>query len=252
MMTAIIIQARMGSSRLPGKMLRRLGDRSVLAEVIRRCRAIPGADVVCLACPEGTADDALAAEAEGAGATVFRGADNDVLARFAGAAEALGAEVVMRITGDKPLIDPEICGQLLRLRGEADADFASNSMPPGWPHGLDCEAFTGEVLARAAAEAHDAEDREHVTPWMRRHGELSRVNLAGPGGACVDLRWTLDYPEDMAFLEALFEKLAGGPAPPLYEDVMAVLNRHPEIAGINAGWSHLSRYSASEAAGSGG
>lgn len=252
MTTAIIIQARTGSSRLPGKVLRPLGGRSVIAEVIRRCQAVPGADVVCCALPEGTTDDALAYEVEQAGAAVSRGDENDVLARFACAAEALGANVVMRITGDKPLIDPQICGQLLQLRSEADAGFACNNMPPGWPHGLDCEAFTGEVLARAAAEAHGAEDREHVTPWMRRHGELTRVNLAGPGGACVDLRWTLDYPEDMAFLEALFEKLAAGPAMPLYEDVMAVLHRHPEIAEINAGWSHLSRYSASEAAGSGG
>ena len=247
MVTAIVIQARMGSSRLPGKVLRRLGERSVLAEVIRRCRAIPGADVVCCAGPEGAADDPLAAEAERAGATVFRGDETDVLARYAGAAQVLDADVVMRITGDKPLIDPEICGRLLRLRAEADADFACNNMPSGWPHGLDCEVFTGEALARADAKARQAEDREHVTPWLRRHADLRRVNLQGPGGDCVDLRWTLDYPEDLTFFEALFEKLAPGPAMPLYEDVMAVLGRHPEIAAINARWSHLSRFAASSA-----
>lgn len=245
MVTAIVIQARMGSSRLPGKVLRRLGERSVIAEIIRRCQAIPGADVVCCASPEGAADDLLAAEAERAGATVFRGDEIDVLARYAGAARALGADVVMRITGDKPLIDPEICGQLLRLRAETDADFACNNMPSGWPHGLDCEAFTGDALARADNEARQAEDREHVTPWLRRHADLRRVNLQGPGRDCGDLRWTLDHPEDLAFLEALFEKLAPGPAIPLYEDVLAVLDRHPEIATINARWSHLSRFAAS-------
>jgi glutamate-1-semialdehyde 2,1-aminomutase/spore coat polysaccharide biosynthesis protein SpsF len=245
MVTAIIIQARMGSSRLPGKMLRLLGGRSILAEVIRRCRAIPSADAVCLASPEGATDDVLAVEAERAGATVFRGDANDVLSRFAGAAEALGAHVVMRITGDKPLIDPEICGRLLRLRAEADADFACNNMPAGWPHGLDCEAFTSEALARADCEAETAEDREHVTPWLRRHAGLRRVNLQGPGGDCVDLRWTLDYPEDLAFLKALFEKLPPAPAMPLFNDVMAVLDRHPEITAINACWQHLSRYAAS-------
>ncbi len=247
MVTAIIIQARMGSSRLPGKVLRRLSERSVLAEVVRRCRAIPGADVVCCAAPEGAADDALAAEAEAAGATVFRGDETDVLARYAGAARVLGADVVMRITGDKPLIDPQICGRLLRLRAETDADFACNNMPSGWPHGLDCEVFTGEALARADREAEAAEDREHVTPWLRRQPGLCRVNLEGPGGDCVALRWTLDYPEDMAFLEALFEKLAPGPDMPLYDDVMAVLDRHPEISEINARWSHLSRFAVSSA-----
>lgn len=245
MVTAIIIQARMGSSRLPGKVLRQLGGRSVLAEVIRRCQAIPGANVVGCASPEGVTDDPLAAEAERAGATVFRGNETDVLSRYAGAAQAFGADVVMRITGDKPLIDPEICGRLLCLRAEADADFACNNMPSGWPHGLDCEVFTCEALARADSEARQAEDREHVTPWLRRHANLRRVNLQGPGGDCVNLRWTLDYPEDLAFFEALFEKLAPGPAMPLYEDVMAVLDRHPEIATINACWSHLSRFATS-------
>jgi spore coat polysaccharide biosynthesis protein SpsF len=245
MVTAIIIQARMGSTRLPGKVLRWLGDQSVLSEVIRRCQAIPGADVVCVASPEGATDDPLTVEAERAGATVIRGDEIDVLTRFSNAAKVLGADIVMRITGDKPLIDPEICGQLLRLRAESDADFACNNMPSGWPHGLDCEAFTSEALVRADREAMAAADREHVTPWLRRHPDLRRVNLQGPGGDCVDLRWTLDYPEDLTFFEKLFEKLAPYPAMPLYEDVMSVLDRHPEITSINARWSHLSRFATS-------
>ncbi len=247
MVTAVIVQARTGSSRLPGKVLRLLGERTVLAEVLRRCYAIPGADVVCCAAPEGADDDPLAAEAERAGAVVFRGHETDVLDRYAGAAEAVGADVVMRITGDKPLIDPEVCGMVLRLRGETGADFACNNMPPGWPHGLDCEAFTSDTLIRAQAEASEPDDREHVTPWMRRHPDLRRTNLDGPGGACVEMRWTIDYPEDLTFFTALFDKLAPDPGMPLYEDVMAVLERHPEIAAINARWRHLSRFAASSA-----
>lgn len=245
MVVAIIVQARMGSSRLPGKVLERLNDRTVIAEVLRRCQSIPGADVVCCAIPQGADDDPLAAEIERAGAIVFRGHESDVLDRYARAAEAVAADVVMRVTGDKPLIDPVICGKVLELRDAADADFSCNNMPAGWPHGIDCEAFTFDVLARAASRARDAEDREHVTPWIRRQTDIKRVNLDGPGGGNVDLRWTLDYPEDLAFFTALFDTVPSEIDMPLYQDIMRILEKRPDIAALNARWRHLSRYSAS-------
>ncbi|NNG04292.1 MAG: NTP transferase domain-containing protein, partial [Inquilinus sp.] len=118
MTVAVIVQARRASTRLPDKVLKRLAGETVLSHVLRRCAAVPGADAVCCAIPDDPACDALAGEAGRAGATVFRGSEQDVLARTAGAAEALGAGTVLRVTSDCPLIDPEICGQVLALHRE--------------------------------------------------------------------------------------------------------------------------------------
>lgn len=233
MTTAVIVQARAGSTRLPGKVLMDLGGRSALARVLERCRAIPGADVVCCCVPEGADDDAVAAEAARAGAEVTRGPERDVLARYLIAARDLGAETIMRVTSDCPLIDPDVCAAVLRLREEAEADYAANNMPPSWPHGLDCEAFTIEALDEAAATAIAAEDHEHVTPWIRRNRAYRRVNLAGPGGELTGQRWTLDYPEDLAFLRALYDRLPEGDTGRSWRTAAAIVGNEPQLALIN-------------------
>lgn len=231
--TAVIVQARYGSTRLPGKVLEDLAGHTVLEHVLHRCRAIPGADLVCCAVPIGASSDRVADEARRAGASVYRGDEHDVLARYYGAAREADATVVMRVTSDCPLIDPQVCGAVLRLRAERGADYVCNNMPRTGPHGLDCEAFTFAALERAAREASDASSREHVTPWLRSHPQLVRLNLpAEPQG--LELRWTLDYPEDLAFLRALFPLLPPWPAIPASGEVMRILARHPEIARINA------------------
>jgi spore coat polysaccharide biosynthesis protein SpsF (cytidylyltransferase family) len=244
--TAIIVQARMTSTRLPDKVLMELAGRSVLWHVLKRCQAIPGADVVCCAIPEGKGQEPVPDEAQSAGAVVFRGSESDVLGRYQAAARHLGATTVMRVTSDCPMIDPELCGQVLRLRREAGADYACNNMPRSWPHGLDCEAFTAVALARAAAEAREPYDREHVTPWLRRERSLRQINLPGPGGAIADERWTLDYPEDFAFLAALFELLPPPPAMPSMNEALEQLRLHPEIASINAAY-RLANHSQNDA-----
>jgi glutamate-1-semialdehyde 2,1-aminomutase/spore coat polysaccharide biosynthesis protein SpsF len=127
-----------------------------------------------------------------------------------------------------------LCGAVLALCGPDAADFASNNTPASWPHGLDCEAFTGALLATAASSALDPYEREHVSPWMRKAPGLRHANVAGPGGALPEHRWTLDYPEDLAFFEALFPLLPPAPAIPTTEVVLAVLDAHPAIALINA------------------
>lgn len=231
--TAVIVQARMGSSRLPGKVLKPLAGDPVVCHVLRRARAISGADVVVLATTTDPGDDLLAELALRQGVEVFRGSEQDVLDRYLGAAGQVGANTVMRITCDCPVIDPKICDEVLRLRASRQADFACNTLPPRWPHGLDCEAFTFELLKHAAAKAREPEEREHVTIWMRRQPGLARVNLPGSGGMIAQHRWTLDYPEDLAFFEALFEYLPSPPAMPGWREILAIVQQHPEIAVIN-------------------
>lgn len=223
----------MGSSRLPGKVLMPLAGRTVLAHVLDRCHAIDGIDVVCCATTPAATDDSVAAEAERCGAVTIRGSETDVLARYHQAAEVLGAGVVMRVTSDCPLLDPGVAAAVLALRAAEGVDYAANNMPPTWPHGLDCEAFTAAALAAAVENTRDPYEREHVTPWIRTNPRVSRANLSGPGGAVADHRWTLDYPEDMAFLRALFEHLPSPPARPGMDEVLEILDRNPDIASIN-------------------
>jgi spore coat polysaccharide biosynthesis protein SpsF (cytidylyltransferase family) len=225
----------MASTRLPGKVLERLRGDTVLAHVLRRCAAIDGVDMVCCAIPDDADCDAVAEEAERCGALVFRGSERDVLDRYHRAAMACGADVVMRVTSDCPLIDPGVCASLLRLFKDEAVDYACNNAPRGWPHGLDCEVFSAAALARAAAEASTPDEREHVTPWLRTHPDIARVNLAGPGGDLTTMRWTLDYPEDLAFLRALCARLPAPPKIPEYEEIVMQLRANPDIAAINAG-----------------
>ena len=233
--TVIVVQARSTSTRLPGKVLLPLAGRSVLWHVLTRCRAVPGVDAVVCAIPDSEPDPRLAAEAKAAGATVVAGSESDVLARFLAAARAVDATTVMRVTSDCPVIDPAICRLVLDALTESGADYACNNVAPRtWPHGLDCEAFTRAALERAALEASQPEDFEHVTPWLRRAADVARVAVTGPGGPAASLRWTLDYPEDYAFFEALFARLPAPPALPGQDEILALLARHPEIAALNA------------------
>lgn len=234
MTTAVIVQARVGSTRLPGKVLKPLAGTTVLEEMLRRCRAIPGADVVVCAIPDGGADDVLIEPARRAGAVVTRGSASDVLARYRKAADIVAARIVMRVTSDCPLLDPGLCGQVLALRDEMDVDYATNNMPPGFPHGLDCEAFTAEALRRADADARAPYEREHVTPWLRNDATVTRAALAGPGGAPTQQRWTLDFPEDYAFFQAVFARLPAPPAIPDWRETLAIIDADPSLSAINA------------------
>lgn len=234
MRTVAILQARTGSSRLPGKVLADLGGKPVLVHCVERAKMIDGVDAVCLATTTATADDAVATLVDTiSGVTLFRGSENDVLNRYLGAARETEAQIVLRLTCDCPLIDPSVCAAVIALRAETDAPYAANVMRREWPHGLDCEAFLMTGLESAATHATEPYDREHVTPYIRRHAGDRAVDLAGPGGRAARQRWTLDYQEDLDFLRALFPHLPLGRMTG-WQEVMNVIEKNPELAAINA------------------
>lgn len=230
--TVAIVQARNSSTRLPGKVLANLGGRPMLHHVIERCRAVPGVDVVCCATVEGIEGDGIQAAAESVGAVVFRGELDDVLGRYYAAARMLDASVVVRVTSDCPLIDPEVCGEVLALQREAEADLACNNLCGTWPYGLDCEVFSYSWLARAAAEATAPEEREHVTPYIRLHPEAKVVDLAGPGRN--GHYFAVDRPDDLAFVSAIVAQLPDGPAGWSYRTVLSILEADPTLARLRA------------------
>ena len=224
----------MGSTRLPGKVLLPLAGHSVLWHTLTRCAAVTEANLVCCAIPTGVECDPVAEEAARSGATVSRGPQNDVLSRYLAAANEADADVILRVTSDCPVIDPEICADVLRARKQASADYACNNMPRRWPHGLDCEAFTRDALARAASAATAPDEREHVTPWLRNDPSVSRIHVPGPDAALARHRWTLDFPEDYRFFEALFALLPPPAHMARVNDILSVVEAHPEIRAFNA------------------
>lgn len=237
--SAIIVQARMESTRLPGKVLLPLAGRTVLSHVLERCQAVEGADVVCCAVPDAAVNDPVAEEADRCGVYVSRGSERDVLDRYYKAACDIGADVVMRVTSDCPMIDPAICAGVLGLLRTAQADYACNNMPPSWPHGLDCEAVTFAWLERSASEARHAYEREHVTQYVRNHPEARTANLPAPRNDIEHHRWTLDTPADYRFLTAMFERLPPDRASWDYRVPLSIVEEHPALTEINAGQDRL-------------
>jgi spore coat polysaccharide biosynthesis protein SpsF len=217
-----IVQARMGSTRLPGKVLAEVGGRPLLAHMLDRVAHVGTIDAAWVATTDEQRDDPIAALAETSGHAVFRGPELDVLARFAGAAEAAGAATVVRLTADCPLITPDAIDLVVGALAASDADLATNAPPHGrtWPDGADAEAFTRAALERAHAEATDPADREHVTRWFHDHGRVEVVHHEPPLG---DLRITVDTAEDLERVRRVIEaRPPGGPQATL-DDLLATL-----------------------------
>lgn len=236
MLRAIIVQARMTSTRLPGKVMADLAGRPLLERQLDRLRRCARADELVVATTVNAEDDPVVELAERAGARWFRGPEDDVLARYAGAAREAGADLVVRVTSDCPLIDPvQTDAVIAALEERRDAaDYASNFLERHLPRGLDTEALWRDVLERADRMATSAPAREHVTYHIHteRPDLYERVPVRGPVEA-ADLRWTVDTPEDLAVVRAVYAAL--GPEPRPLAEVVAWFREHPQVAAINAG-----------------
>jgi spore coat polysaccharide biosynthesis protein SpsF (cytidylyltransferase family) len=200
MRTVCIVQARMESRRLPGKMLYALNGRTVVEEVLTRCRSISGVDEVVCAIPDTKSDNELDKVASKL-CDVFRGDPEDVLLRYRMAAEWKRADIIMRVTGDCPLISPGLCEFVLECYDECEAEYTSNVYPQRtYPQGYDCEVFGMDALLEADDVATEPSDREHVTPWMQRNLDYSVVMAPYQ----MDGRLTLDTDDDYRVICAAF------------------------------------------------
>jgi spore coat polysaccharide biosynthesis protein SpsF (cytidylyltransferase family) len=228
----------MSSSRLPGKVLKHLAGRPVIDHVVERARGARLADVICLATSTDSSDDPIAAVAKNLNCVLFRGDLDDVLGRYTQAARSVVADIIVRVTADCPLLDPAVCDAVIAFRAARGADYASNGLQQlDWPHGLDCEVFTRDMLETANRATQDRYDREHVTPFILNHLAKLKLHLPGPGGAATGQRWVIDYPEDYDMLQRLFA-LMPRDRRPSWREVMAICEAHPEIGAINR---HLHR-----------
>jgi glutamate-1-semialdehyde 2,1-aminomutase/spore coat polysaccharide biosynthesis protein SpsF len=232
-----VIQARMGSTRLPGKVMMKLLDMPVLAWCVRAARAAPGVDEVWVATSSLSADDVIADWCEAKhilSVPCFRGSETDVLERFVGTAEASEADVILRLTGDCPFLDPQVIGGVVRLIKQPGVAFASNVSPRTYPDGLDVQAFTREALLAAHNEATRPLDRDCVTTWIERNrSRFPAETLINPIPGMQDERWVLDTAADYEFcrLIALYWPWDNGP--PSQLDILGVLDRLRHARSIN-------------------
>jgi spore coat polysaccharide biosynthesis protein SpsF len=232
-----IIQARMGSSRLPGKVLKDIcGEPAIIREVVRVRRAQTIGQVV-VATTTDPGDDPVLAVCRARGIPCFRGDIHDVLDRYYRAAQLFKAETIVRLTGDCPVIDPQEIDRTVRAFFESGADFAANRLPPPWkrttPIGMDTEVVSFDNLERAWHEAESKHAREHVMPYFYEQEGRFKVVLADHDPDLGSYRLTVDTPEDLALIRKLYAHFEGGDAFSLH-DLIAVLNNHPEWMALNA------------------
>ncbi len=225
----------MTSSRLPGKVLLPVSGIPMLQYLIRRLQAVPSLDGIVLATTTNMTDDPLESFAVQMGISCFRGSEEDVMSRVIGAATSVNADVVVEITGDCPIIDPQIIEQTIRMYHANPADYVSNTHIRSYPDGMDTQVFLLETLKRSAAMTNDLLDHEHVTLHIRNNPEIfSHVHLVAP----PEIHWpelglTLDEPADYELLKRIIEHF--GIKNPLFSclDVIRLLRERPEWVSIN-------------------
>jgi len=203
-----IIQARMTSTRLPGKVLADLAGAPMLARVAERVALTHRLDRIWIACTDREADLPLEECARRLGLPVFRGSESDVLGRYRGCAQAAAADVIVRVTADCPLLDPDVIDRVVDMLVTRNVDYAANVLERSFPRGLDVEAFTYDALVRMDQLGTSAAAREHVTiPVRLEHPEcFTALNVRSPTDDS-DLRWTVDTPEDLAFARLIYRTL---------------------------------------------
>lgn len=230
----VVVQARLGSTRLPGKVLRPILGRPLLDYQMERLARIAHPHVTVLATTVDPRDDPLVLYAHEHGIPVVRGPEDDVLARYALAADEHGATIIVRVTSDCPLLDPLVVDTVIARFMVGDVDYASNTIRRTYPRGLDVEVLSADALAIASREASQEWDREHVTPYVYGHPERFRVAQVTTDKDWSQERWTVDTPEDLALIERILGALY--PVDPAFGwlDVVALLDRHPDWRRLNA------------------
>ncbi|RJP53245.1 MAG: acylneuraminate cytidylyltransferase [Anaerolineaceae bacterium] len=251
-----IIQGRMTSSRLPGKILADIAGQPMLARVFARTSRAATVSETLFATTTDASDDPVAEYCDWSGIPVRRGSLYDVLDRYYQSAKEARAEIVVRITADCPVIDPALIDDVVDTLLEGEYDFVCNRLPPPWtrtyPIGLDVEACTFKVLAKAWKEAKEPQHREHVMPYFYEGVELTTVNRqlqtgVSPRGFNVallhhttdfgDYRWTVDTPEDLEFIREIYRRFDGRDDF-TWKEVLDLVHDEPDLRKINAGVQH--------------
>lgn len=230
-----IVQARMRSTRLPGKALLPLGDKTILSSVVERLRFVEGLADVVVATGDSPANDPIRALCQAEGIPCFSGSEDDVLDRYYHAAQQFRADPILRVTSDCPLVDPAIVRQALELFKAGRGEVVYVGFDLSFPDGLDVEVFAFEALETAWREARLPSEREHVTPFIWKQPDRFPQDRIRNGTMVSEERWTVDQPEDYEFVKAIHAALyRSGPSFGMKE-ILSFLETHPELRQLNAG-----------------
>ena len=228
-----IIQARMGSTRRPGKVLEKIHGQTLLEHLLVRLRAVKEFDDIIIATTHHKSDDVLYKWASSNNIKCFRGSKDNVLSRFYHCASENNAEIIVRITADDPLKDPVVISHAINLfLDHSELDYVSNTIKPTYPEGIDVEVFSFEALQRAFNLAVKKSDLEHVTPYIWNNPEEFRVHNFEASLDTSYVRLTVDYEEDIEVVRRLLQRFINDPLVP-YQDIVNFLSDHPEITKIN-------------------
>ncbi len=231
MKVVAIVQARMGSTRLPGKVMKLIGGRPMIEILLSRLSRAEEVDEIVVATSEDPLNQPLVDHVRSLGYRCHQGSESDVLDRYYQTAKLFSADVVIRITGDCPLIDPALVDECVRQFKNSGVDYLSNAIPPTYPDGLDCEVFSFRALEQAAVEATAPAHREHVTPYLRESGQFTTSHVAGEID-CSQERWTVDEPEDLEVVAEIFAHFAPRTDFP-WSEIMELRNAQPSLFHTN-------------------
>jgi spore coat polysaccharide biosynthesis protein SpsF len=231
MKTVAIIQARMGSTRLPGKMLKEIRGKPLVFYVLNQVKKSKLIDEIILATTDAEKDKVLLETVEQIGFKTFAGDENDVLDRYYQTAKLFKGDIIVRVTGDCPLIDSRIIDKVIQKYNEMGCDYASNVDPPTFPDGLDVEVFSFKVLKHAWKEARLSSEREHVTSYIHNNkNKFKTINVKNDKDLSK-MRWTIDETEDFLFLKKVLDKLGNNGIN--MKNILDVLEKFPELSKIN-------------------
>jgi len=252
MKTVAIIQARMGSNRFPGKVLKLILGRPMLWYIVERVRAVPSIAEVVVAVPDDPANEILRRFCAENQIALFAGSETDVLDRYYRAAQQFKADPVIRITADCPLADPQLIDELIQRYASGSYDHIGVAAGAGaqlldngrFPDGLDAECFAFSALDRAWREATDPRDREHVTRYMWNNKEIFHCGVLTADVVYPKLRLTVDHPEDFELVTKIYESLYNEGKPFELSDIVKFLEKNPGLVDLNRKWAEADNYRA--------
>lgn len=230
-----IIQARMGSTRLQGKILKKICGKEILLHIVDRIKECKLIDKIVIATTEKSSDDEVEAFCKRNNIEYFRGSEDNVLERFFKCADKHNADIIVRVTADDPLKDPKVIDKGLSIFLDNKYDYVSNTIKPTYPEGIDIEIFSFQALIKAFNEASLESEKEHVTPYIWKNAEKFNVYNFENNVDLSYMRWTLDTEDDFNFINKIYQELYQDNKMFYMQDVIDLLNLKPELMEINAG-----------------
>ena len=230
-MIGCIVQARMGSSRLPGKVMKKIDDKFLLDYVIEQLNSSKKIEKIIVATTTLQIDNLICEHLASKNITYFRGSSDDVLDRFFQCAKNFSIDTIVRITADNPLIDPNIVDMVINKYNNTKCDYGTNCLPRTFPYGTEVEIFSFEKLYQVWRDAKKPSEREHVTPYFYNHPEIFQITNLEHSENLSNLRWTIDRENDLKLIKIIISKINHRPI--LLKDILLLYSKEPKLFELN-------------------